>query len=78
MTAEVMDVYADAIELPQPQTRLARAAVRSGLAPIEPGPRVPPRKLASIEPVDPEAPGARGRAPRAGSPWARGRCSASA
>ncbi len=56
VTAEVMDVYADAIELPQPQTRLARAAVRSGLVPTEPGPRVPPRKLVSIEPVDPEAP----------------------
>jgi phosphatidyl-myo-inositol alpha-mannosyltransferase len=56
VTAEVMDVYADALALPQPQARLARAGVRTGLVPTEPGPRVPPRKLPSIEPVDPAAP----------------------
>ncbi len=33
VAGEVIDVYEDAIELPQPQTRLARAAARTGLVP---------------------------------------------
>ncbi len=56
VTSEVLDVYEDALAVPRPQTRVARAAVRAGLHPTEPGPPAPPRRLASIEPVDPAAP----------------------
>jgi phosphatidyl-myo-inositol alpha-mannosyltransferase len=56
VTSEVLDVYEQAIAVPLPESRRGRAAVRSGLVPADAEPRVPPRRLASIEPVDPEAP----------------------
>ena len=47
---EIVDVYEEAAAAPEPESRLARAAVRSGLQPAEPGPRTPPRRLPSLEP----------------------------
>jgi phosphatidyl-myo-inositol alpha-mannosyltransferase len=52
VTAELMEVYEDALAAPQPQTRAARAAARIGMRPAEPGPRVPPRRLPSLEVKD--------------------------
>jgi phosphatidyl-myo-inositol alpha-mannosyltransferase len=52
---EVVEVYEDAISVPQPEGRMARFAQRSGLKPTEPGPRVPPQRLPSLEPKDPSA-----------------------
>ncbi len=54
VTDEVLSVYEDAIELPQPEGRLARAGARIGIVPAEPGPKVGPTRLPSLEP---EAPG---------------------
>lgn len=56
VTDEILGVYEDAIEIPEPEGRMARTAARVGLRPAEPGPRVPPTRLPSIEPVDPDAP----------------------
>ncbi len=50
---EVVDCYEQAIAVGQPQTRLARVAVRHGIAPADLRPRVPARRLASLEPVPP-------------------------
>ena len=47
---EVEEVYEDALEVPKPQGRMARVARRAGLAPTEPGPRVGPQRLPSLEP----------------------------
>jgi phosphatidyl-myo-inositol alpha-mannosyltransferase len=51
---EVTDVYEEAVEAPRPESRTARVAARAGLVPAEPGERVRPRRLPSLEP---EAPG---------------------
>jgi len=53
VAAEVTDVYEDALALPAPATRGERFAARTGLSPGEPGPRVGPQRLASLEPEDP-------------------------
>jgi phosphatidylinositol alpha-mannosyltransferase len=50
---EVVEVYEDALSVPEPEGRVARLAQRTGLAPTEPGPRVPPQRLTSLEPKDP-------------------------
>jgi phosphatidylinositol alpha-mannosyltransferase len=55
---EVTDVYEQAIAVGQPTTRLARVAVRHGLAPADLRPRARARRLASLEPAPPP----RGRA----------------
>ncbi len=64
---EVLDAYADAIELPAPDGRGARAAVRLGFTPSDGRPAVAPKRLASIEP---EVPGA-ARRTRTLAPGAR-------
>jgi phosphatidylinositol alpha-mannosyltransferase len=48
---EVVDCYREAIAVEQPRTRLARVAVRHGLAPADLRPRVPARRLPSLEPA---------------------------
>ncbi|HTA14567.1 MAG TPA: lysylphosphatidylglycerol synthase domain-containing protein [Solirubrobacteraceae bacterium] len=48
---EVIDTYEQAIAVGQPQTRTARMAVRYGLAPADLRPRVPARRLPSLEPA---------------------------
>jgi phosphatidyl-myo-inositol alpha-mannosyltransferase len=57
---EVLEVYEQAIAVGQPTTRLARIAVRHGLAPADLRPPVRAHRLPSLEP----APPARGRALR--------------
>ncbi len=57
---EVTDVYREAIAVGQPTTRLARVAVRHGLAPADLRPRERARRLPSLEPAPPP----RGRALR--------------
>jgi phosphatidylinositol alpha-mannosyltransferase len=49
VAAEVLDCYEEACAVGRPATRLARAAVRFGLAPADLRPRVPPRRLPSLE-----------------------------
>ncbi len=51
-------VYEEAREAPQPATALGRVAGRAGLAPINGGPRRPPKRLPSLDP--PPAQGPRG------------------
>ncbi len=63
VTSEVTEVYAQALEIPQPESRRARLAQRVGVVPTEPGPRVPPQRLPSLEPKEPSA--GRRRAARA-------------
>jgi phosphatidylinositol alpha-mannosyltransferase len=63
VTSEVTEVYAQALEVPQPESRRARLAQRVGVMPTEPGPRVPPQRLPSLEPKEPSA--GRRRAARA-------------
>jgi phosphatidylinositol alpha-mannosyltransferase len=53
VAAEVTDVYREAIAVGQPSTRLARVAVRHGLAPADLRPRKPARRLPSLEPPAP-------------------------
>jgi phosphatidylinositol alpha-mannosyltransferase len=53
VAAEVTEVYREAIAVGQPSTRLARAAVRHGLAPADLRPREPARRLPSLEPPAP-------------------------
>jgi phosphatidylinositol alpha-mannosyltransferase len=62
VTAEVTEVYEDAIAQPQPAKRTARLAVNAGLRPAEPGPRLRPRRIPSLEQKD--APTGRRRAAR--------------
>ncbi len=50
---EVVDCYEEAIAVGQPATRLARIAVRHGLAPADLRPRVRARRLPSLEPASP-------------------------
>ena len=52
---EVEEVYEDALRVPEPQGRVARVARRAGVAPAEPGPRVGPRRLPSLETKNPAA-----------------------
>ncbi len=47
---EVESVYEGALRVPEPEGRVARLAQRTGVAPTEPGPRVGPRRLPSLEP----------------------------
>jgi len=49
VTAEVVEVYEEAMAQPQPATRPDRFARNLGLKPAEPGPRVPPRRIPSLE-----------------------------
>jgi phosphatidylinositol alpha-mannosyltransferase len=50
---EVVDVYEQAIAVGRPVTRVARAAVRCGLAPADLRPPVRARRLPSLEPAPP-------------------------
>jgi phosphatidylinositol alpha-mannosyltransferase len=52
---EVVEVYEEAVRVPEPEGRVARLAQRSGLTPTEPGPRTRPQRLPSLEPKDPSA-----------------------
>ena len=52
---EVTEVYEEALSVPQPERRITRVAQRVGIAPTEPGPRVGPQRLPSLEPKDPTA-----------------------
>jgi len=47
---EVEGVYEEALSAPEPEGRVARLAQRTGAAPSEPGPRVGPTRLPSLEP----------------------------
>jgi phosphatidylinositol alpha-mannosyltransferase len=55
VTSEVLEVYEEAVAVPRPEGRVAKAAARAGLRPAEPGPRRPPRRLPSLEPREPGA-----------------------
>ncbi len=55
VTREVEAVYEEALSVPEPTGRAARVARRTGVAATEPGPRVGPRRVPSIEPDDPGA-----------------------
>ena len=55
VAGEVAEVYRQALAAPAPQGRATRIARSAGLVPTEPGPRVPPRRLPSLEPRDPAA-----------------------
>ena len=50
VTAELLEAYGDAIAMPAPLTRAARAGARTGLVPAAPGAAPRPRPLPSIEP----------------------------
>jgi phosphatidyl-myo-inositol alpha-mannosyltransferase len=50
VAAEVAAVYERALDVPEPAGRPARLARRVGVVPAEPGPRVPPQRLESLEP----------------------------
>ena len=52
---EVVEVYEEALRVPEPEGLAARVARRIGVAPAEPGPRVGPRRLPSLEPKNPAA-----------------------
>jgi phosphatidylinositol alpha-mannosyltransferase len=52
---EVESVYEEAVGVPEPDGRVARAARRLGTVPTEPGPRVGPTRLPSLEPKHPAA-----------------------
>jgi phosphatidyl-myo-inositol alpha-mannosyltransferase len=52
---EVESVYEEALSVPEPEGRVARLAQRAGVAPSEPGPRVGPTPLPSLEPKTPGA-----------------------
>src|SRR4051794_16436982 len=56
---EVEAVYEEALGMPERDGRVARAAQRLGAVPTEPGPRVGPKRLPSLEPK--HAPAPRGR-----------------
>ena len=49
---EVEAVYEEALDVPEPAGPLARVVRRMGAAPVEPGPRVAPKRLPSLEPKD--------------------------
>jgi phosphatidyl-myo-inositol alpha-mannosyltransferase len=52
---EVESVYEEALSIPEPDGRAAQLARRTGAAPAEPGPRVGPSRLPSLEPKRPSA-----------------------
>jgi phosphatidyl-myo-inositol alpha-mannosyltransferase len=62
VAGEVVEVYEEALAQPQAQSRAARLATSVGARPAEPGPRMRPRRLPSLEPK--EAPSGRRRAAR--------------
>jgi phosphatidylinositol alpha-mannosyltransferase len=62
VTREVTEVYEDAIAQPKPATRAARVAINVGVRPAEPGPRLRPRRLPSLDQRD--IPSSRRRAAR--------------
>lgn len=51
IAAEVLDAYGEAIAAPEPVGVVQRAAVRVGALPSDLGPRVPARRLPSMEPA---------------------------
>lgn len=51
VATEVVQTYEQAIEVAAPNGRMQSAAVRLGFAPADLLPRVPPRRLASLEPA---------------------------
>jgi phosphatidyl-myo-inositol alpha-mannosyltransferase len=50
VAAQVMEAYEDAIAVPEPATKLQRAAVRVGARAADLKPRIPAQRLASLEP----------------------------
>ena len=50
VAAQVMEAYEDAIAVPEPATKLQRAAVRVGARAADLKPRVPAQRLVSLEP----------------------------
>jgi phosphatidyl-myo-inositol alpha-mannosyltransferase len=52
---QVEGVYEEALGLPQPDASLARVAGRTGIAPIDGGPRRPPVRLPSLDPAPAQA-----------------------
>jgi phosphatidyl-myo-inositol alpha-mannosyltransferase len=50
VAAQVMEAYEDAIAVPEPATKVQRAAVRAGARAADLKPRVPAQRLASLEP----------------------------
>jgi phosphatidyl-myo-inositol alpha-mannosyltransferase len=52
---EVESVYEEALGVPEPEGRVGRAAQRLGAVPAEPGARVGPQRLPSLEPKHPAA-----------------------
>jgi phosphatidyl-myo-inositol alpha-mannosyltransferase len=53
IAAEVLDAYADAIATPAPRGAVQRAAVRVGARPADLAPRVPARRMPTLEPPPP-------------------------
>jgi phosphatidyl-myo-inositol alpha-mannosyltransferase len=53
VAAEVLDAYADAMVTPAPQGALQRASLRVGARPADLAPRVPARRLPTLEPPPP-------------------------
>jgi phosphatidylinositol alpha-mannosyltransferase len=60
VAAQVMDVYEQAIVVPQPEGTARRAAVKLGLRPADLKPYVPPRRLETLQPQTPAARRSRG------------------
>jgi phosphatidyl-myo-inositol alpha-mannosyltransferase len=60
VAAEVLGAYEDAIATPAPETARERTRVFLGVQPADGGPRVPPQRLKSLEPV-PREPRSRAR-----------------
>jgi phosphatidylinositol alpha-mannosyltransferase len=52
VAAEITEVYERALAVPRHEAGLARVKLRAGLTPAEPGPRVAPERLPSLEPED--------------------------
>jgi phosphatidylinositol alpha-mannosyltransferase len=52
VAAEVTEIYEQALAVPRLETGLARVKLRAGITPAEPGPRVPPERLPSLEPEE--------------------------
>ena len=55
VAGEVESVYEEALSAPEPKGRMARVARRTGATPSEPGPRMGPKRLPSLEPKTPAA-----------------------
>jgi phosphatidyl-myo-inositol alpha-mannosyltransferase len=54
VAGEVLGAYEDAIAMPAPQGRVQRAAAWVGQVPADLGPAEPPRRLATLDPVEHE------------------------